>query len=342
MILDNSDNRAVILAVDDSVENLQILASLLKDIYVVKVAKSGAKAIEIARQAPCPDLILMDVMMPEMNGFDVCEILKKDSLTQQIPIIFITALNEVADETAGLHKGGADFITKPINPDIVKARINVHLALQSERKKSETLLKVLLPDAVISDLIREGSHKPKIHKHVSVMFCDFVDFTGISTQLTPELLIGELTDIYGHFDELCEKQGVTRIKTIGDSYMAATGLNAESDDHGQKIVNVAFDFIAYLNKRNSTAAQPWKCRIGINSGSVIAGIIGKTRFVYDIIGADVNIAARVETAGRNMAVTITDATRQLLGRDYTFESIGLTQLKGAGEMELFVVEKKKK
>ena len=171
------------------------------------------------------------------------------------------------------------------------------------------------------------------------MFCDFIDFTGISTQLSPELLIGELTDIYGHFDELCEKQGVTRIKTIGDSYMAATGLNADSEDHARKLVNVAFDFISYLSERNTHTAQVWKCRIGINSGSVIAGIIGKTRFVYDIIGADVNIAARVETAGVNMAVTITDATRQLLGKDYFIQSIGMTQLKGAGEMELFVVEK---
>ncbi len=339
MILDTHDRRAVILAVDDSVENLQILASLLKDLYIVKIAKSGAKAIELANQEPYPDLILLDVVMPEMNGFMVCEILKKDPLTQKIPIIFITSLNEVADETTGLQKGGTDFITKPINPDIVKARINVHLALQSERRKSDTLLKVLLPDAVITDLILEGSHKPKIHKHVSIMFCDFIDFTGISTQLSPELLIGELTDIYGHFDELCEKQGVTRIKTIGDSYMAATGLNTDTDDHASKLVNVAFDFIAYLNERNKDSAQKWRCRIGINSGSVIAGIIGKTRFVYDIIGADVNIAARVQAAGRNMAVTITDATRRLLGKGYVFESIGMNQLKGTGEMELYVVER---
>jgi CheY-like chemotaxis protein len=340
MILDTNDQRAVILAVDDSVENLQILASLLKDDYRVKIAKSGAKAIELAKQAPYPDLILMDIIMPEMNGFTACEILKQDPTTQKIPIIFITSLNEVADETTGLQKGGADFITKPINPDIVKARINIHLALQNERKKSETLLKVLLPDAVISDLIKTGSHKPKIHEHVSIMFCDFINFTGITAKLTPEFLIAELTDIYGHFDEICEKYGATRIKTIGDSYMAATGLNEVSNDHADKLVHVAFDFISYLNERNIHTVQEWRCRIGIHSGSVIAGIIGKTRFVYDIIGADVNIAARVEAAGRNMAVTITETTKQMLKKDYNIESIGITQLKGTGEMKLYVVEKK--
>jgi CheY-like chemotaxis protein len=340
MLLDINDERPVILAVDDSVENLQMLASLLKDDYRVKIAKSGQKAIELAGQYPFPDLVLMDVMMPEMNGFEACEKLKGDARTQKIPIIFLTALNEVADETTGLQKGGADFISKPINPDIVKARINVHLALQAERKKTETLLKVLLPDVVISDLIKNGSHKPEIHKNVSILFCDFIDFTGITSQLTPEVLIAELTDIYGHFDEICEKYGATRIKTIGDAYMAATGLNSTSADHAKKLVNVGFDFIAYLNDRNKEAQQKWRCRIGVHSGSVIAGIIGKTRFVYDIIGVDVNIASRVESVGRNMAVTITEATRRLLDDNYVFQSIGETHLKGAGDMELFIVEKR--
>lgn len=330
----------MILAVDDSVENLQVLAALLKDDYRVKIAKSGAKAIELAKQHPHPDLILMDVVMPGMNGFEACEILKNDVHTQKIPIIFLTALNDVADETTGLQKGGSDFIAKPINPDIVKARINVHLALQAERRKTETLLKVLLPDAVISDLIKNGSHKPEIHKNVSILFCDFIDFTGITTQLSPEVLIAELTDIYGHFDEICEKHGATRIKTIGDAYMAATGLSSKNNDHAIKLVNAGLDFISFLNERNKVAQQKWRCRIGIHSGSVIAGIIGKTRFIYDIIGVDVNIASRVESVGKNMAVTITEATKNLLNSNYSFQSIGVTSLKGAGDMPLFVVEKK--
>src|SRR4051812_44099098 len=115
MILETNDERPLILAVDDSVENLQILASLLKDSYRVRIAKSGAKAVELAKQFPRPDLILMDVIMPEMTGFQACDILKDDAETKNIPIIFLTSLNEVADETTGLQKGGADFISKPIN-----------------------------------------------------------------------------------------------------------------------------------------------------------------------------------------------------------------------------------
>ncbi len=332
-----NQEKPLILAVDDSAENLHMLVSLLGDDYRVRVAKSGEKAVELAGQLPHPDLILMDVIMPGMNGFEACEQLKSDEHTKHIPIIFLTALNDVADETMGLRKGGADFIIKPINPDIVKARINVHLALQAERRKADSLLRVLLPETVINDLIVKGSHKPEIHEHVSILFCDFINFSGITARLSPEFLIAELTDIYGNFDEICEKHGATRIKTIGDAYMAASGLGGDTD-HAERIVNTGFDFISYLKKRNEGAQQQWECRVGVHSGSVISGIIGKTRFSYDIIGVDVNIASRVESAGRNMAVTVTEATMRLLPKDrYALQSIGTSNLKGTGEFELFVV-----
>ncbi len=339
MIFNNSDEKPVILAVDDSVENLQVLTSLLKDDYKIKVAKAGQKALELAEMAPLPDLILLDVIMPEMNGFEVCKLLKANPKTQKIPVIFLTALNEVADETHGLRLGGADFISKPINPDIVKARINIHLALQKERQKSESLLKILLPDNVINDLMVKGSHKPEIHKNVSILFCDFVGFTRISGSVSPEFLIEELTEIYGKFDEICHNHGAMRIKTIGDAYMAASGIHTSKENHAGNLVETGLHFINYLNERNKTATQQWNCRIGINSGEVIAGIIGKSRFIYDIMGNDVNIASRVESKGKHMQVTISKATRDLLSASYSFESQGMIELKGAGEMELFIVNK---
>ena len=164
-------------------------------------------------------------------------------------------------------------------------------------------------------------------------------FTGITTRLSPEFLIEELTDIYGRFDEICDKHDALRIKTIGDAYMAATGLNSTNTDHAKKMVNVGLDIISYLRERNTQAQQKWECRIGINSGNVIAGIIGKSRFSYDIIGMDVNIASRVESAGEKMAVTITASTKNLLNDQYKFQTLGNKQLKGTDDMELFIVEK---
>lgn len=333
----SKESKPTILVVDDSVENLTVLNGLLKDDYRVKIAKDGTKALELARQCPQPDLILLDIIMPGISGFEVCEQLKSCKSTQKIPVIFLTALNEETDETKGLKLGGADFITKPINPEIVRTRINIHMELQAERRKTEALLKIMLPDNVISDLIKNGTHKPEVIHNVSIMFCDFVGFTAITSQLQPDFLINELTEIYTHFDEICSNNNVVRIKTIGDAYMAAAGIHSNDAQHARNLINAGLDILGFLEKRNEHATQKWQCRIGINSGEVIGGIIGKTRFAYDIIGMDVNIAARVEGAGNPMTVTITTATKELVSDTFDIQPIGSVALKGAGDMELFAI-----
>lgn len=327
----------IVLIVDDAVENLQVLSGLLKDKYRVKIAKNGEKAIELANATEKPNLILLDVVMPGMSGFEVCAQLKSDDSTKNIPVIFITALNESADETKGFSVGGADFISKPFHPEVVLARIQTHIELQAAKEKSDTLLKVLLPENVVNDLINNGKHIPEIHNNVSILFFDFVGFTNMTTQMNPQVLIEELSGIFTDFDEICSKHHATRIKTIGDAYMATTGLGTDDKNHAVNLVNTAIDFINYLNNRNQTAAYKWQCRIGVHSGSVIAGIIGKNRFAYDILGDDVNIAAKVESAGVPMKVTITEATKQLCANEFVSESIGKVMLKRRGEMELFVV-----
>jgi adenylate cyclase len=336
-IIEHSTEKPLLLLVDDSAENLQVLNALLKDDYRLKLAKNGAKCIEIAQQQPQPDLILLDIIMPDMDGFQTCEALKSAPSTTPIPVIFLTALNEVADETKGFRVGGSDFITKPFNPDIVKARIRTHLDLQRERKKSNELLRVLLPDAVVHDLIQHGSHKPQIKENVSILFCDFVGFTPISAKLSPEELINELSDIFSAFDSICEENNTTRIKTIGDAYMAVSGIHGSTPEHANDLIKTGLAFIEHLEKRNAHSSQEWLCRIGIHSGKVIAGIIGKTRFIYDIVGDDVNIAARTESAGSPMKVTITPTTRSLVENQFTLHSAGICTLKGKGELELFHV-----
>lgn len=337
LITEQSSEKPLLLIVDDSAENLQVLNALLKDEYRLKLAKSGMKCLEIAQQHPQPDLILLDVIMPEMDGFQVCTALKESSVTASIPVIFLTALNEVADETKGFRVGGSDFITKPFNPDIVKARIRTHIDLQHERKKSNELLRVLLPDAVVHDLIQHGRHTPQIKENVSILFCDFVGFTPISASLSPETLINELSDIFSAFDRICEDNNTTRIKTIGDAYMAVSGIHGPSDEHAHDIIKSALSFIDYLEKRNKENSQQWHCRIGVHSGKVIAGIIGRTRFIYDVVGDDVNIASRTESVGSPMVVTITPATHQLIRDKYELTSAGVFNLKGKGELELFRV-----
>lgn len=124
-----------ILIVDDTAENVDVLAGVLREHYKIKVALNGPKALEIARSEPAPDLILLDVMMPEMDGCEVCRRLKQDSQTSEIPVIFVTAKNEVEDETRGFDLGAVDYIAKPINPLIVQSRVRAHLALSQATKE---------------------------------------------------------------------------------------------------------------------------------------------------------------------------------------------------------------
>lgn len=338
-MIDSNTEKPLLLLVDDSVENLQVLSALLKDKYKIKIAKNGRKALEILEQQPLPDLILLDVVMPELNGFDTCEIIKNTLAWEKIPVIFLTALNEVADETAGFKSGGADFITKPFNPDIVLARINTHISLQAERRKSEQLLRVLLPEKVVSDLIRTGKYVPEIHPNVSILFSDFINFTGISEKMPAQTLIDELSSIFSEFDDICFRNKVTRIKTIGDAYMAVSGLENVSSEQSSQLVQTGLDFIEFLKKRNEVSRFKWECRIGIHSGSVIGGIVGKTRFVYDIMGDAVNVASRVESNAFPMKVTITEETASLLGDRFKLTEIGKVELKGKGLKQLYTAEK---
>lgn len=332
-------DKKTILIVDDSVENLQLLTALLKDDYKIKVAKNGLKAIEIVTRDASIDLVLMDVMMPEMDGYTACQRLKENELTQQVPIIFLTSLSDAADETKGFAIGGADFISKPFNAQVVRARIKTHLDLQEERRKADALLRYLLPNTVIQELKTTGSYTPVIHQHTSIMFCDLVDFTTIASRLEPTELVNELTELFTEFDEIVTGNGGLRIKTLGDGYMAAAGLGAKSDNgHAAKLVTAAFEIIAYLNKRNQENELKWECRIGIHSGPIISGVVGKSRCQFDIMGDNVNIASRVESQGEPMKVTITAATSSLLSQEhFKLQTLGKTDLKGKGEMELLQV-----
>lgn len=333
-----AESRQTVLIVDDSVENLQILSALLKDDYRIKAAKSGSKAIELITTDQEIDLVLLDIMMPDLDGYQVCEFLKKNPVTSKIPVIFLTALNESSDETRGFSVGGADFITKPFNADVVKARVKTHLELRAERKVTDRLLKVMLPENVIEQLISKGTYTPEIHPNTSILFCDLDGFTQISSRLSPEELVKELTDIFTNFDVIAEANHAMRIKTIGDAYMAVTGIDSFDDPaiHARELVTTGMQFIKFLSDRNTTAPVQWKCKVGVHSGSIISGIIGRSRFQFDVMGDNVNIAARVERNCSAMAVTVTEQTLQYLDQSlYNINPKGDVYLKGKGEMPLF-------
>ena len=328
--------KQTVLVVDDATENIDVIVGLLKEQYRVKAAVNGVKALKIVEKKQ-PDLILLDIMMPEMDGYEVIGQLKSNPLTRDIPVIFLTGKTEAADETKGFELGAVDYISKPFSPSVVKARVNTHLELVKQRKKSEQLLANTLPEKVIADLKETGTSKPELFQNVSVLFSDFVGFTNMSTNIEPEILISELSDIFTAFDAIIAQNHGERIKTIGDAYMAVSGMPNKDPNHAKNIVQSATEMMAYLEQRNSTSELQWQARIGIHSGPVVGGIVGTKKYLYDVFGDTVNTASRTETASETMRITISQSTYELVTDAFNLTPRGPIELKGKGELNLYFV-----
>lgn len=209
--------------------------------------------------------------------------------------------------------------------------------IETEKAHVEKLLLNILPRKTMEDLRLFGSTEPENFPDVSVMFLDFVGFTSISQRLTPRTLFDELNDMFTVFDKLVASHGCERIKTIGDAYLAVSGMPEAHPMHAHQIVSVALQIRNHLIERNRTHEHQWKCRIGIHSGHVIAGIVGRVKYIYDIFGDGVNTAARMESNAEPMCINISRSTRDQLGDAFVCEPRGLIPVKGKGELEMFYV-----
>lgn len=201
--------------------------------------------------------------------------------------------------------------------------------LSNERKRSERLLLNVLPAPVAAELKEYGRAKARRFDSISVLFADIVGFTPMSASLEPEMVVDRLNEVFSHFDMLAERYGCEKIRTIGDGYMAAAGLPIPREDHAQAIVSLALDMLEYV-KRTSL-----HLRIGINTGPAVAGIIGTSKFQYDVWGDTVNTASRMETHGLSDKIHVTEAVREALALLFEFEARGPILVKGKGEMKTY-------
>jgi len=334
----------LVLVVDDIEENLKVLSeTLLEAGFHPLQARSGERALQVAAKAR-PDLILLDIKMPGIDGFETIAALRADPATADIPVIFISALNQIEDKVQGFRAGAVDYVSKPFQKEEVIARVGTHLRLRQaqrfvelEREKSERLLEALLPPSIALELKEKGSSEPRSFPAVSVLFSDLVDFTGVSARLSPRELIEELNEMSGAFDAIMRERGCERIKTIGDAYMAVSGMPEPNADHAFALVGAARAMIAWLDERNARAKIVWSMRLGLHSGEVVAGIVGRHRFIYDVFGDTVNIASRMENASEAGRINVSDATRALIGNRLAFEDRGELPVKGAGAMRMWFV-----
>jgi class 3 adenylate cyclase/PAS domain-containing protein len=219
----------------------------------------------------------------------------------------------------------------------ISARVELLERIEAEREKSDRLLEALLPSAVAVELKESGAYEPRSFPAVSVLFSDLVDFTSRSARMEPKLLIEELNEMVAAFDAIMRRRGCERIKTIGDAYLAASGMPDPNPDHAFCLVNAAIEMRKWMEERNSRSVEPWSIRIGIHSGEAIAGIVGQRRYIYDVFGDTVNMASRMETASMPMEINISEVTWRLLGRKVACEPRGALPVKGAEAMNMYWV-----
>jgi adenylate cyclase len=205
--------------------------------------------------------------------------------------------------------------------------------LRVEQERSEDLLLNILPPEIAARLKGGEQTIADHYPSVSILFADLVGFTPLTNVLSPNEMVELLNEIYSHFDSLIEKYGVEKIRTIGDNYMIASGLPRPRPDHAQSLANLALEMNTYIASLDPVAGHHLSFRMGINSGSVIAGVIGRKKFAYDVWGDAVNIASRMESQGVPGKIQITRNTYGLLKDDFVCELVGSIDVKGIGQME---------
>lgn len=212
------------------------------------------------------------------------------------------------------------------------------LALEHEQLRTKELLHNILPVEIAEELSVTGGARPARHESVTILFTDFSGFTQAVSTMPADRMVAELNEIFAAFDDITDECGVEKIKTIGDAYMAAAGLPRPCADHGQRCIRAGLRMVAYLEHRNRSAAFKWSIRVGVHSGPVVAGVVGKRKYAFDIWGDTVNVASRMESAGEVGRVNVSAYTYDLIQKDFECEYRGKVSAKGKGEIDMYFVK----
>jgi adenylate cyclase len=338
-------HNAKILIVDDQEANVILLDRMLRGAGFASIASTTypKEVCELHRKNRF-DLILLDLLMPGMDGYQVMEGLKEIEKDGYLPVLVITADPE--HKLRALKGGAKDFVSKPLDLAEVLTRVYnmvevrlLHLETRklyeqvvAEQKVSEGLLLNVLPRSVAERLKADPGIIADSFPDVTVLFADIVGFTKMSEGMSPLRLVALLNEVFTLFDGIAERRGLEKIKTIGDAYMAVAGLPLPAADHAARAAHMALDTIEALDRFNLQNGCALQARIGIHSGAVVAGVIGKHKFIYDLWGDAVNTASRMESHGVAGRAQVTEATRERLNGQFLLEERGAIEIKGKGEM----------
>lgn len=338
------DTAPRILVVDDTNENLFLISALLEDKYQLSLAASGLEALDIIVSDTPPELILLDVMMPGLDGYEVLRRIRQNPLTLHIPVIFLTALTSIEEEQFGLDLGAVDYITKPFSPPIVLARVKAHLERSANARRLEVLsakLSRYLAPQVYQTLF-EGSQQAKIQtqrKKLTVFFSDIKDFTASTAHWQPEDITFLLNRYFSEMSRIATEHGGTIDKFIGDAMVIFFG-----DPHSRGVKEDATQCVKMalaMQRRMADLQILWRemgsrnsfqIRIGINTGYCDVGNFGSDlRMEYTIIGPEVNLAARLEQAADPGGVLISGETHALIRDEIQADARAPVVAKGFSE-----------
>src|SRR5438477_2675694 len=313
---------ASLLVVDDNELNRDMLTRRLERLgYDVSCAENGIGALKLLKTESF-DLLLLDVIMPVMDGFEVLEQLKAEPRLRDIPVIVLSASDQLDHVVKCIQKGAQDYLSKPFSPVLLQARIGsclerkrlrdqetLHLRqIEEEKRRSDELLHVILPRDIAAELKTTDTVRPRRFEKVGILFCDIVDFTAYSARRGPEEILLHLQALVEAFEQLCLKHGLEKIKTIGDAFMATAGLMTRLDNPALNCVRCGLDMVAAAQKLPAN----WQVRVGVHVGPVIAGVVGLRKYQYDVWGDAVNTASRLEQAAAARSVSVNKNTWNVL------------------------------
>ena len=348
-----------VLLVDDQAMIGEAVRRMLvgEDDIFLHYCQDPAEAIRKAMEV-YPTVILLDLVMPEIEGLTLLRFFKANGSTRLIPVVVLSTKEEPKTKAEAFALGANDYLVKLPDRIELVARIRHHSSgyinllqrneayralersleqLRIEQEKSERLLLNILPKA-IADRLKQGQNTiADSFPEATILFADLVGFTRLSSQITPAELVRILNEIFSAFDRLVEKHGLEKIKTIGDSYMVGAGLPTPRPDHAEAVAEMALDIVDEMSRFNKINGSPLSMRIGINTGPVVAGVIGTKKFTYDLWGDTVNIASRMESSGVSSCIQVTEATYQKLKDKYVLIRRGSIAVKGKGEMTTYLL-----
>jgi adenylate cyclase len=354
--------KAAILVVDDQEANVLLLERMLKGAGYTSIASTvhPQQVCELHRQNHYA-LILLDLQMPGMDGFQVMEGLKAIETDGYLPVLVVTAQPD--HKLRALRAGAKDFVSKPF--DLAEVLMRVHNMLEvrllhleskklydrvaAEQKVSERLLRNVLPQAIVArlkerpDTTADGF--PEIiadaFPEATILFAGLHDFSRLTERMKAAEVVTLLNKIYSGFDVLAQNLGLEKIKIAGESYMLAAGVPVPRRDHAEAIAEAALALQQEIVRHDAPNEETFSLRIGINTGPVVAGVIGQTRFSYDVWGETVNTAWHMETYGAPGHIQVNETTYARLCDTYLFEERGEFFVKDKGELKTYFLKGRK-